>query len=75
MAEDTHKSIFHYEIDPLIKPGANLSVWVWLVLLGLPALLLTLIFAKTEDRHAIPAKPPAAFSAAPLAPAASHNHP
>lgn len=51
MAENT-KSIFHYEIDPLIKPGANLSVWVWLVLLGLPALLLMLIYAKTDEHQA-----------------------
>ncbi len=51
MAETSSKSIFHYEIDPLIKPAANLSVWVWLALLGIPALLLMLIFSKVEDRH------------------------
>jgi hypothetical protein len=74
MAENNPKSIFHYEIDPLIKPGANLSVWVWLVLLGLPALLLMLIFAKTEERHA-PAAQPAAISAEPLSPAQHPIHP
>jgi hypothetical protein len=58
MAENA-KSIFHYEIDPLIKPGANLSVWVWLILLGLPALLLMLIYAKTEERQAPVSNPPA----------------
>jgi hypothetical protein len=73
MAENNPKSIFHYEIDPLIKPGANLSVWVWLVLLGLPALLLMLIFAKTEERHAIPAQP-TAITAEPLSPAQRPGH-
>lgn len=51
MAETPSKSMFHYQIDPLIKPGANLSVWVWLALLGIPALLLMLVYAKTEERQ------------------------
>lgn len=60
MAEQTSTSIFHYQIDPLIKPGANLSVWVWLGLLGIPALLLMLVYAKMEDRQTVPATRPAA---------------
>lgn len=51
MAESPSKSLFHYQIDPLIKPKANLSVWVWLTVLGIPALLLMLIYAKMEDRQ------------------------
>jgi hypothetical protein len=60
MAETSSKSVFHYEIDPLIKPAANLSVWVWLALLGIPALLLMLIFSKVEDRQAAELLKPAA---------------
>lgn len=68
MAENSQKSMFHYQVDPLIKPEANLSVWVWLALLGIPALLLMLIYSKVEDRQhqqEIHQKP-AAVSAQPL---------
>lgn len=32
--------------ESLMRPGANLQVFVWLTLLGLPALILFLIFSK-----------------------------
>lgn len=51
MAENSPKSMFRYQIDPLIKPEANLSVWVWLTLLGIPALLLMLVYSKVEERQ------------------------
>ncbi|WP_303675166.1 hypothetical protein [Vampirovibrio chlorellavorus] len=68
MAENSSKSIFRYQIDPLIKPEANLSVWVWLTLLGIPALLLMLIYSKVEDRQHQQEmhQNPAAISAQPL---------
>lgn len=74
MAEHTSKSIFHYQIDPLIKPGANLSVWVWLGLLGIPALLLMLVYSKVEDRQTAPAARPAA-TAEPLPPVRTPRSP
>lgn len=74
MAEQTPKSMFHYEIDPLIKPGANLSVWVWLMLLGIPALLLMLIYSKVEDRQTAPATRPA-ITAEPLPATQTPSHP
>jgi hypothetical protein len=68
MAENSSKSIFRYQIDPLIKPEANLSVWVWLTLLGIPALLLMLIYSKVEERqhHQEVHQKPVAVSAQPL---------
>lgn len=68
MAENSSKSIFRYQIDPLIKPEANLSVWVWLTLLGIPALLLMLIYSKVEERQHQQEmhQNPAAISAHPL---------
>ncbi len=68
MAENSSKSIFRYQIDPLIKPEANLSVWVWLTLLGIPALLLMLIYSKVEERQHQQEmhQHPAAISAQPL---------
>jgi hypothetical protein len=38
-----------YQPDTYIKPGPNLQFILWLVLLGLPALLLFMIFFKTEE--------------------------
>lgn len=38
-----------YNEDVYIKPGANLQVFVWLVVLGIPALLLFLTFAKNPS--------------------------
>lgn len=57
MANHSSKSMFHYEIDPLIKPGPNMGVWVWLGLLGIPALALMLIYSKIEERNEPQAKP------------------
>lgn len=62
MSETAPQVAAPYQIDPLIKPGANLSVWVWLLLLGVPALLLMLIYAKVEDRQAAPMTRPAAVA-------------
>jgi hypothetical protein len=40
-----------YQPDTYIKPGPNLQFILWLVLLGLPALLLFMIFSKTEEQE------------------------
>ncbi len=42
--EDTETGGVSYQPELYIRPDANLSVYVWLVLLGLPALLLFLIY-------------------------------
>lgn len=34
-----------YRPERYIRPSVNLSVWLWLFLLGLPALLLFLIYS------------------------------
>ena len=45
MYEDTENGGTSYQPELYIRPGANLSVYVWLVLLGLPAFLLFLIYS------------------------------
>ncbi|MCE3234346.1 MAG: hypothetical protein K0Q50_526 [Vampirovibrio sp.] len=46
MYEDTETGgISGYQPEVYIRPGANLSVFVWLTLLGLPAFLLFLIYS------------------------------
>jgi hypothetical protein len=55
MYEDTENG-YSYQPERYIRPTANLSVFVWLALLGLPALILFLIYSKVQER---PAPPPA----------------
>jgi hypothetical protein len=42
--EDSESGSIPYQPERYINPGANLSVYVWFVLLGLPALILFLIY-------------------------------
>lgn len=35
-----------YDPSPIIKPPANLSAWLWLLIIGIPFLLLVFIYAK-----------------------------
>lgn len=44
MSEQTSHPL--YNSDPIVRPGANLIFFSWLLLFGLPALLLFLIFSK-----------------------------
>lgn len=44
MSEQTSRPV--YDCDPIVRPGANLLFFSWLLLLGLPALLLFLVFSK-----------------------------
>lgn len=44
--------------EKLIHPGANVSFFAWLALLGIPAMLLFLIYSKAEVQS-VPAHPSA----------------
>jgi hypothetical protein len=57
--EDTEAGISGYQPEVYLRPGANLSVFVWLALLGLPAVLLFLVYSKAAEKHETPIAPPA----------------
>ena len=39
-----------YDPEPYLRTGVNLTAFTWLFVLGLPALILFLIYAKLDDR-------------------------
>ncbi len=53
MAKESQSST-PYQPEAYLRTSVNLSALTWLVLLGVPLLLLFLIYAKIDDR-----KPPA----------------
>ena len=55
MYEDTENG-YSYQPERYIRPAANLGVYIWLALLGIPALLLFLIYFKVDER-AVPSAP------------------
>jgi hypothetical protein len=62
MFEDTEPATTSasYRPEVYLRPGANLSVWVWLALLGIPALILFLVYFKAAEKpSANPIEPPA----------------
>lgn len=58
--EDTETGVSGsgYQPEVYLRPGANLSVFVWLALLGLPTLLLFLIYSKAAEQPTTPMLPP-----------------
>jgi hypothetical protein len=61
MFEDTEPgtTATAYQPDVYIRPGANTSVWAWLALLGIPALILFLVYSKAAEKpSAVPIAPP-----------------
>jgi len=44
-----------YDPEPYLRTGVNLTAFTWLFVLGLPALILFLIYAKLDDRAQQPA--------------------
>ena len=45
---------YSYNPANYVRSGVNLSVFTWLFVLGLPALLLFLIYAKMDERNVQP---------------------
>ena len=39
-----------YDPEPYLRTGVNLTAFTWLFILGIPALILFLIYAKLDDR-------------------------
>ncbi len=54
---------FQYDENVYIKPGVNGEFLVWLMLLGLPALLLFLVYTRQQEPlPAVPSHSPAAMT-------------
>lgn len=51
---------YTYQPEAYLRTGVNLSVFTWVAVLGLPALLLFLIYSKIDERMPAPTAAPAA---------------
>ena len=60
MAKESPQSSTPYQPEAYLRTGVNLSALTWLVLLGVPVLLLFLIYTKIDERKA-PAEAPDAM--------------
>ena len=50
MSNEMNKQAFIYKPETYMRAGVNVSVFAWLALLGIPSLLLFLIYFKVEER-------------------------
>jgi hypothetical protein len=60
MSKEEIKNGSAYQPEVYLRTGVNLSLFTWLALLGLPALLLFLIYSKMDERMTQPTAAPAA---------------
>jgi len=67
MSNEMNKQGFVYRPETYMRTGVNVSVFGWLALLGIPALLLFLIYSKVDERMNQPA-PASAVQVAPAQP-------
>lgn len=67
--DETPEAVSHsyqYQPDIYMRPDANWLAWMWLALLGIPALLLFMIYAQpNEQTHHNKVEQPAAIQEAP----------
>lgn len=50
MSNEMNKQDFIYKPETYMRTGVNVPAFAWLALLGIPALLLFLIYSKVDER-------------------------
>lgn len=61
MSKDANEKGFVYNPESYLRTSVNVSVFAWLALLGLPVLMLFLIYSKVDDLSHQPAAMPQAI--------------
>ena len=59
MSKEVNQKGFVYQPEAYLRTTVNVSAFTWLAVLGIPALILFLIYSKVDERANQPAQAPA----------------